>query len=66
MANKCLEPKIWEVDIHFSSDPLWLDKTFRFEVKADEREMNILLDTITLGAELKDISVGGGMVVKKL
>jgi hypothetical protein len=56
-----MEPKIWKIDIHFDSDPLWLDKTFRFEVKADEREAQILLDTIILGAELKDIKVGGGM-----
>ena len=66
MTTECLEPKIWKCEIHFDSDPLWMDKTFRFEVKATEREANILIDTIILGAELKDIKVAGGMMrVKK-
>lgn len=58
-----LEPTEWEIEVNLTSDPLWLDKTFRFTVKADEREAQILLDTLILGCELKDIQVGGGMTV---
>jgi len=61
MPPKIFEPKNWDIEVHLDSDSLWLNKTFKFTVHADEREAQILLDTIILGSELKDISVGGGM-----
>jgi len=65
MAPEFLESKDWDIEVHLDSDSLWLNKTFKFTVHADEREAQILLDTLILGAELKDISVGGGMKVSK-
>jgi hypothetical protein len=56
-----MEKQNWLIEVHFDSDYLWLDKTFKFEIAAEEREAEIFLDAIILGAELKDIKVGGGI-----
>lgn len=61
--SEALAPKNWSIDINMTSDELWLDENFRFTVKGEERAVEIMLDSLILGAELKGIQVGGGMSV---
>jgi hypothetical protein len=52
----------WKLEIHAESKEQKVDKTFRFELAADESEIDLLLDALLLGFKELDIQVGGGLV----
>jgi hypothetical protein len=57
-----MENKTWKFHIRAESKEQKVDKTFRFELAADDREADLFLDAVVLGFKHLDLKVGGGMV----
>lgn len=56
-----MNEKLWEITVQVESEHYWLYRTFKLQVEGDEREIQILLDSLLIGCSTNKIKASGEM-----